>query len=240
MSDHFSASPMDSAGGIAWQDQSSSSVDAEGLVFRVDLFIVGIICILVLLRLPRALARFKTTSEWGNGHVFRHVAYQQRRPARPVRSASHRSQRSAAKAHAPSTPPATDESHTLYSHANHAQRVNEKGAPIAVSYPPHVSSCFRIFRPLLVRLRRRLSPGVSIAQALILLIYLCILLYPSTYMSSPFTDALRTGFVAIAQVPFVYAYGTKNNVLGALLGVGYEKVARNHTQGMISTNTSVS
>ncbi|KAF8880563.1 hypothetical protein BD779DRAFT_1788575 [Infundibulicybe gibba] len=41
---------------------------------------------------------------------------------------------------------------------------------------------------------------------------------------APFTDPVRAGWVAIAQVPFVFAFAAKNSVPGAFLGVGYEKL----------------
>ncbi|KAJ3765256.1 hypothetical protein FB446DRAFT_625068, partial [Lentinula raphanica] len=39
-----------------------------------------------------------------------------------------------------------------------------------------------------------------------------------------FTDTVRFGWITASQLPFVYAFGTKNNVLGMFLGIGYEKI----------------
>jgi hypothetical protein len=54
--------------------------------------------------------------------------------------------------------------------------------------------------------------------------YFSIVLFASLYQSNPFKDYLRTGFVSTAQIPIVVALGTKNNIIGKFLSMGYEKV----------------
>ncbi|KAG0693019.1 hypothetical protein DFH29DRAFT_1007765 [Suillus ampliporus] len=44
------------------------------------------------------------------------------------------------------------------------------------------------------------------------------------YSSNPFTDPERAGWVIASQIPFVYALATKNNIIGMMVGVGYEKL----------------
>lgn len=112
----------------------------------------------------------------------------------------------------------------MVSHGNGAQRVNEKGQPIVMSYPPHVGASVRILRPVLRHLRVRVAPGVSMAQMLVMGLYFVVLLYPSFYRSSPFTDPLRAGWVCVGQLAFVFALAAKNNLVGVILGYGYEKV----------------
>ena len=62
------------------------------------------------------------------------------------------------------------------------------------------------------------------AQSLLFFIYLICLVYASFYKSNIFTDGTRTGWVAIAQLPFLFSLAQKNNVLGLIIGCGYEKV----------------
>jgi len=50
------------------------------------------------------------------------------------------------------------------------------------------------------------------------------MLYAGLYKSSPFSDPVRAGWVSVAQIPFVIALATKNNILGYLLGFTYEKL----------------
>jgi hypothetical protein len=190
---------------------------AEILVFHVNIFILGIIVLLVLPSVPRMFARLWSRSEWCNGHILLDRPYQ---PPTTV-AQSYRN------AYPPpnSKEVATDDSHTLFSHSNQPRRVDGKGKPIIVSYPPHIASSFRLFRPLLVTLRHRLSPGFSAGQFIILLYYFGILIYAAFYESSPFTDPLRAGWVAIGQFPFVFAFGTKNNVLAMLFGSSYAQVS---------------
>lgn len=107
--------------------------------------------------------------------------------------------------------------------ASHAKRATEKGG-VTMRYPPHVDSCIKFLRPLLKYLRLRISPGFSIAQSLILVIYFACLAYASLYKSNIFTDSSRTGWVATAQLPLLFALAQKNNVLGLLLGCAYENV----------------
>lgn len=192
-----------------------NSPRAEALVFHATLFLLAVIALVAGFRLPRALARFWKASEWSSGHFLRSGSY---------RRSSSTFVQSYPDAYPPPKEAASDESHTLYSHAKHAERLNSKGMPLILSYPPHVTSCPRFLRSPLAPLRSRIAPSFSLAQVLVLLFYSCILIYAAFYKSSPFTDPLRTGWVAIAQLPFVFSFASKNNVLGMFLGLGYEKV----------------
>lgn len=62
-------------------------------------------------------------------------------------------------------------------------------------------------------------------QALILGVYAAVLVYASFLGSNPFEDPTRMGYVAMSQIPIVYVLGTKNNVVGMSVGMGYEKVS---------------
>lgn len=105
-----------------------------------------------------------------------------------------------------------------------APHATKRGVPVATRYPPHVNSCITFLRPCLKRLRLRISPGFSMAQSLIVAIYFACLAYASFYKSNIFTDQSRTGWVATAQLPLLFALAQKNNVLGLLLGCAYENV----------------
>ncbi|KAF8628831.1 hypothetical protein AX17_005892 [Amanita inopinata Kibby_2008] len=210
-------------------------VDIGALVYHLNLFIISLVAFVVLLRLPRGLARFWKLSEWCSGHLLRYIPYTERRAltqlprqarvvrepsgkrgTRPPVSRSHTMEKGYA---------STDESHTLYTHANNAvRRLDSKGQPIRPSYPPHVPACPSFLRPLVGRLRTCIVPGLSDLQVLIMLTYFAILLYPFIYRSNFLIDEMPAAWIAISQLPFVFVFASKNNVLGWLLGVGYQRL----------------
>ncbi|TFY64102.1 hypothetical protein EVJ58_g2857 [Rhodofomes roseus] len=54
--------------------------------------------------------------------------------------------------------------------------------------------------------------------------YLAAIMYSTFFDVNLFTSPTRLGFVAVSQMPVIYVLGTKNNVLGTLIGQGYEKL----------------
>ena len=194
-------------------DQSPENLGSIALLYRIDLVLLSIIGLFVVVKLPQIIALFGTTSEWFDGHFLQYIPYTP----------------SSTRSYPPTSSKAdftSNISHTLHSHDTTIpiQRVTEKGAPVTLRYPPHVGSCNMLFRPILTLLRLRISPGFSIAQSLIFLIHLICLVYATFYKSNIFTDQTRTGWVVTSQLPFLFLLAQKNNVLGILLGCGYEKV----------------
>ena len=197
---------------LAGGDQSPENVGSIVLLYRIDLVLLSITGLFVVVKLPQVIALFGTTSEWFDGHILHYLPYSP----------------SATRSQPPpssKTEFASNLSHTLLSHDTlPTQRVTEKGTPVAMRYPPHVGSCNEILRPLLPLLRLRISPGFSIAQSLIFFIYLICLVYATFYASNIFTDQTRTAWIVVSQLPFLFLLAQKNNILGLLLGYGYEKV----------------
>lgn len=203
---------------------SGREVDSESFIFHVTLFVLAILGVVFLFRLPKGIALLGS-DDWRIGHILRYIPY------RPARSAS-RSRRIIQATHGSTTQPpsptshyvASDESHTLAYHQQTFKRVDAMGRAIEMQYPTHIPSCPPFLRWMLPLLRHRLTPSYSFGQAIVLLAYSWILIYATLYKSNFFVDYSRVGWVSIAQLPFVVAYGTKNNVLGTLFGVGYENV----------------
>ncbi|KAF9479536.1 hypothetical protein BDN70DRAFT_688824 [Pholiota conissans] len=193
-------------------------VDDEALVYHVNLLFIGLLAAYVLVRLPGAIALFGTSKEWFNGHILRNVPFRsQRRLAAQTSAYPPNSSKEGAAANNW----ASDDSHAPYAQS---ERLNEKGAPITMRFPPHISTCPRVLRPLLAPLRMRIAPGFSTTQFIILVVYFYVLVYAGFYRSNIFSDPVRTGWIAVSQLPFVFAFAQKNNVLGSLLGYGYEKL----------------
>ncbi|KAI9431843.1 hypothetical protein F5148DRAFT_1310429 [Russula earlei] len=67
------------------------------------------------------------------------------------------------------------------------------------------------------------SPSFSFGKLFVLIIYAVFMLYTSLRHSNPFTDPMRTGYVAMLQIPIAIALARKTNWLSWASGVGYEK-----------------
>ena len=185
----------------------------ESLVYHVDLFLIVLVALYALARLPRLIALFGTSREWIDGH-FLH-----RGPVRPTRR--HLTPDTGAYPLKESSSP-SDDTHSPYPYALNAS--NEKWRASALRLPTHAAACPRVLRPLMTPLRVRIAPGFSVAQFLVLSVYFISLLYAGFFRANIFTDGSRTGWIAVAQLPFVFAFAQKNNIVGAILGYGYEKV----------------
>ncbi|KAF9527245.1 hypothetical protein CPB83DRAFT_856618 [Crepidotus variabilis] len=190
------------------------------LVFHVNLLIISVIAAIAVVRLPRAFALFGTPREWIDGHFLRYVPY---KPSRQFVQAAHLTYPPPDKEYTDSS---SDDSHSSsgYSYRVQPQRLTVTGLPVEVQYPPHVAAWFKPLRPVLTTLRIRIAPGFSVGQFIILTIWFYSLVYATFFDSNIITDNSRTGWIAVGQLAFVYAFAQKNNILGGMLGYGYEKV----------------
>jgi len=188
------------------------------LVFGVCLFVMAIIVIFMVIRIPRLLALFGTSSEWIDGFILRHI------PVYRPRRVLHRK-------HQTYPPPplkdnkfvggSIDDIISKHSYPSERSLLSKEQKK---RYPPHIPSCMKPLRLFLKPLRMRISTGFSLGQMLLLAVYLGILLYATIHNSNIFLDQSRTGWIAVSQYPFVYAFAQKNNFIGIFLGFGYEKV----------------
>ena len=197
----------------------AKNVSAVYMVYYINLFFAALLAMYTIIRLPRLFSLLRIPSEWKNGHILHYTPYRPKRSlvqalqgVYPLPPKDHRAEKS----------------HTLCSYAYHVQRLQrrltEKGTPVTMNPPPHIPVCIKPLRPLLKLLRSRIAPGFSVAQMLVISTYFCTLLYATLYKSNIFTDPARTGWICIGQVPVVLIFAQKNNVLGSVLGYGYEKV----------------
>ncbi|KIJ12744.1 ferric reductase [Paxillus involutus ATCC 200175] len=217
---------------------SPPSINALALVFHVDIFLLAIVAVFALATLPRAIARFSRAAEWRHGHILRSTRLETRRPRAPLQPTSpHNAQGPSPSNPSPPDPGfasssghdgpqdgATSEaSHTYFSHS-HLLRHGSARSTRSGSLPPHVRAWSAILPPFGGFLRYRLDSGFSVGQAIVLGIYSVLLIYATFYASNPFGQPLRSGTVAMSQIPVVYMLGTKNNVLGMIVAMGYEKL----------------
>lgn len=54
--------------------------------------------------------------------------------------------------------------------------------------------------------------------------YTAAILYAAFYRANPFSSPKRSVFIIASQIPFLYALATKNDIIGLLVGVGYDGV----------------
>ncbi|KAH8088905.1 ferric reductase like transmembrane component-domain-containing protein [Cristinia sonorae] len=73
-------------------------------------------------------------------------------------------------------------------------------------------------------LRTPVIPRYSVGQSIIMLLYFGLLLFASVFRDSVFTNPVRDAWIAVSQLPFVFALAAKNNVFTVLTGAGYEKL----------------
>lgn len=197
----------------------------DDLVYHADILIFGIILIFTLASLPRAYARFSRRSEWSQGHILRSVVHlPSTRPkinlnlslSYPVDP-----QKASFVDFDPADSSTTCEPLPYQNRVRLAFVVDEKALPMIPNRDPTASSLLHHVTSLF---RHRIHDNYSVGQILLMLAYISIIFYVSFYKSNPFTDPHRAGFVITSQIPFVYALATKNNIIGMMVGVGYEKL----------------
>ncbi|KAG9003881.1 hypothetical protein FRB94_002798 [Tulasnella sp. JGI-2019a] len=66
--------------------------------------------------------------------------------------------------------------------------------------------------------------GYSVGLSLAFAIYTGIISFGILYHNLPTFGPRRAGWIAVGQIPFIIFLSTKNNLLGFVLGVGYEKL----------------
>lgn len=195
---------------------STDNLDSAVLVLYVNLFIVAFLSVFILARSFRGLARFHSVSEWSNGIFLRNVYTVNRNVQTVHRNASVTTHASTSKYGY-----ASDDSHSLASPIT----LRRGGFPATNNYPPHVPSCPRLFRPLFFPLRYRVTDGFALSQLFIQIIWFGILLFAGLYSSpGPFIDSARAGWVGASQLPFLFIFSAKNNIISMLTGFGYEKL----------------
>ena len=122
----------------------------------------------------------------------------------------------------------TDASHTFASHADLMRKASTASGRERrrQNVPTHMPGWSTMLPTIAAFLRTTIRPGLTIGKLFVELTYFAVLLYAGLYKSNPLTQPVRTGFVAVSQIPIVVALGTKHNVVGMMIGFGYERVSR--------------
>ncbi|KIL63824.1 hypothetical protein M378DRAFT_127307 [Amanita muscaria Koide BX008] len=201
----------------AWQLASELT---QTVVVNLDIFICAALGLAILLRLPRGLGRFWKSSEWLNGHILRGTKVWKQdktfgRPSTPLHRESSTGSKFSARG---------KEDIELESWDNiHIQpyRPPQQDSK-AGHYPPHITTCPSALWPLSNALYKPIFSQYSNIQVLIMLAYATFLAFAFAFRSNPFQDPNRGSFLAVAQLPFLFAFSTRNNVIGWLMGLGFQ------------------
>ncbi|KIM54758.1 hypothetical protein SCLCIDRAFT_136113 [Scleroderma citrinum Foug A] len=94
--------------------------------------------------------------------------------------------------------------------------------------PESASILFRLRNAISSGLTRRVNNRLSVAQVLVMIAYSAGILTSLNFRCQIFSRSIRGGWIVAAQIPFLYAFAMKNNVLGYLTGFGYEKLQYIH------------
>lgn len=233
-------------GGGEHHDDEGGRVHHVQLLLYIHIAVFALIAAYALVRLPHLFALFKSPSEWRKGHILHRSKSRQTKTGRngSTRATLTRSHTVGRTANGTIDPfeknistttlvgvgvgPAQFPAEYKFTLSDSGMREERGGAhPRRVKlgpYPTHVGVVPKALRSLLVLSRARILGDYSVSQVIVLGLYFGVLLFASFFQSDPFTDGERTGFVALWAMPLIYALAQKSNIIGSLLGYGYEKL----------------
>ncbi|OCB87147.1 hypothetical protein A7U60_g5661 [Sanghuangporus baumii] len=230
MSSNETATTGNAGGGGAGgaSDPTGPSPD-EVIVFWLDIGLLCVVGAFFLALLPRAIGRFSNLTEWTRGLLLRSGP-----PPNPMIQRITPNDR----LYRPDTrrssfgDGASDQSHTLADHNAYIRSGKEWASMPSgrgdVVYPTHVRSLATILHPVSKIFTHPLSANKTTGKLFLTLAYVVtihvIVLDGDNPFLNPIVNPNRLGYIAISQIPVVIALGTKNNVIGMLLGIGYEKL----------------
>ncbi|EED79879.1 hypothetical iron reductase [Postia placenta Mad-698-R] len=191
------------------------------LLFHVDILLLSFLGLCFLIAVPRMLARLTHMSEWTDVLYLR----------------SYRDGSSGRREFSEDTlrRPRIDKTNselTVNKRESQAEVIevqpmgsSRQTLSLPVQTPPkHVPTLSTIFPGISWLLSMSVRPGYTVGKLVLMLAYFGVMLYAGIYKSNPFTNPTRAGLVATSQVPLVFVVATKNNIVSALTGYGYEKL----------------
>lgn len=229
---------------------SSSTIDPGQLAMNIDIALLVIVLVLAFFSIPKVVARFRRASAWRYGFMFRSAVERKVRPETRISMISkEKSEPIALNAGGFLSPrPFGPEGTISHARTRSWASVRKEAPEFRGSFqhpgsmqfmpptsqhhratdpndlPPHARTYTSMFDVVASALEYRLVPRFSLGQSIVLTIYTIIIAWASLVGSNIFTDENRTGYLAMSQIPVVVALATKNNIIGGLLGQGYERL----------------
>ncbi|KAI6000848.1 hypothetical protein EDD15DRAFT_2362320 [Pisolithus albus] len=193
------------------------------LAHHLDITISIIIGIFAFLNAPRAIARFANCSERFRGHVLRYVSLHRKPPINTNSDFVHfRSEPEKFKINTNTDDSSEGCSTTLKALPTLPLRDTSSNPPFSGQQPVHMPMLSSLVATGF--LSCPVYEGYTVAHVLLMAGYAAMVFYCGFYKSNPFSDPPRVGWITVSQIPFVYILASKNNVVGMLVGVGYEKL----------------
>ncbi|KAI6044553.1 ferric reductase like transmembrane component-domain-containing protein, partial [Pisolithus marmoratus] len=196
------------------------------LAYHLDIVIAIVILLFALFNVPRAIARFVNSSERFRGYLLRYVPL--RHKSRINLNTNSIYLHSDAEKSVMNLDDSSEGCHTTFKALpalpTQLLRNTASGTPFGGRQPVHMPMLSSLVHPVTSILSYPVHEGYTVGHVLLMAGYAAMVFYCGFYKSNPFTDPLRAGWVVTSQIPFVYIFATKNNVVGALVGVGYEKL----------------
>lgn len=245
------ATPTDTVPDVSQALSGSTPMDPATLARNIDIAFLIFILAIALFNLPRAAARFRQNDAWRYGFVFRssmkhkvqaepRVPIDFREKSEPMASrsgglllprpfgadgtVSHVRTRSwvSARQEAPETRASFQEPGAMrfiQSPTQHEQR-----HPDTSALPSHAKAYSSMFYVMSTAFDYRILPRFPLGYVFLLGIYTIVIVWATLFDSNLFTDGNRTAYLAISQLPIVVALATKNNIIGSLVGQGYQRL----------------
>jgi ferric-chelate reductase len=225
---------MSNISSAAQHPPASPSFNHLNFVWHINIFLLAFAAVFFVLSLPRAFIRFSHRREWWDGHFLRYVDIDHILRTRP---------KSVPRIRMPSmafvSPTSSswlnqsEKTPDLYRNGSQSSRkvllrsdttASDRRRKAIMDLPTHMAN-WTTRLPILSSLTRiPIRPGLTVGGASILVGYSILMAYAGLYKSNLLTDPLRTGYLAVSQIPVVIILATKNNVLGMLLGAAYTRV----------------
>ncbi|KAI6044551.1 hypothetical protein EDC04DRAFT_2889625 [Pisolithus marmoratus] len=209
---------------------SASSSDPPDLdmtlTYHLIIAVSIVIAIFALLNAPRAVARFANRSERFRGYTLGYVSLRHG----PHINSGAKSNRS----HSDGEKSAIDIGgssegcnatfKTLPALPTQTLRNTASSPPFGGQQSVHVPMFSSLVHPVTGILSCPVHEDYTVGHVLLMAGYTSMVFYCGFYKSNPFSYPSRAGRVVASQIPFVYVFASKNNVVGALVGLGYEKL----------------
>lgn len=202
----------------------------EQIALYMNIAIWGIVALLAVVNIPRAWARyrhptarrstlrFKTASKKARQAPPRHGVQVQRSDSTAANSVRH-----------DDLSPIKDKGESYAFEFSPTSPIEDGSVPATThssSVPARVHSLGARFHRANRYLHRPfLNTGYTIGQSIAFTVYSIFIVFGCFYRNFvPTFMPRRAGAIAVGQFPLIFALGAKNNIVGFLLGVGYEKL----------------
>ena len=175
----------------------------EMLVYWLDIGLFGVLALFFLAAIPRSFGRLASFS-LSKGLILR-----------------------AGSSYTPDNYPAK-KPNALYNPNRYPTHEFGGQGRYANTPPIHVKALSSIMFPISSFFSRSFTPDKTYGKIALSLIYIGGILVSVFYASDPLAHPARLGLIAVSQIPVVVVLGTKNNSVGMLLSIGYERVSAYH------------